>query len=142
MPATLAEMMRHVNEQVVARREWVEHDDLDALPDLLAGEVQELKEELIIASLTGDVTRVAAEIGDVLHYLLKICQQTGIEPQHALEFKLFRNARKYPDYDLSNGRKINEVQPLLKNEWARAGGDVAFSHLYLDVLAHVEGDEQ
>jgi hypothetical protein len=70
-----------------------------------------------------------------------LCADLGISPSQAFEMKALRNERKYGDWTMSNGYTRGEAVRLSKEAWEIQGGDIAFSHLYLDLLAQVEDDE-
>lgn len=105
-------------------------------------EAQELVEEIQRSLLTGEAWNVAGEIGDLYILLAQLCHDLGINPADAFEMKALRNERKYGDWTMNNGYTTNEAKRLSKESWKYSGGDVAFSHLYLDVLAQEPKNHQ
>lgn len=137
----------HTLEQL--NRQMVEHNahrkHFERTPDQLAtqivDEAQELVDELQQSMVTGEVWNVAGEIGDLYILLAQLCSDLGINPVDAFEMKALRNERKYPDYTMNNGYSPEEARRLSKESWKMMGGDIAFSHLYLDLLADVDGED-
>lgn len=129
--------IEHLNKQVVEHNGHRKH--FDRLPEELAESIVEEAQELVQAIqeslLSGDVFSVASEIGDVYILLAQLCDDIGIDPAQAIEMKMTRNERKYPDYTMNNGHSPQEARRLSKDSWKAFGGDVLFSHLYLDILA-------
>jgi NTP pyrophosphatase (non-canonical NTP hydrolase) len=107
----------------------------------IAEEAQELVTEIQTSLVTGEVFNVVGEIGDLYILLAQLCEDLGINPAEAFEMKALRNERKYGDWTMSNGYTPDEAKRLSKESWKYQGGDVMFSHLYLDLLAQVEDDE-
>lgn len=124
-------------------RQMVEHNahrkHFERTPDQLASQVveeaQELVHEIEQSMVTGEVWNVAGEIGDLYILLAQLCDDLGINPVHAFEMKALRNERKYGDWTMSNGYTRDESFAQSKEAWKYQGGDIAFSHLYLDLLA-------
>lgn len=137
--------MPHSLEQL--NRQMVEHNahrkHFERTPEEMAAaiveEAKELVEEINTSMVTGDVWNVAGEIGDLYILLAQLCHDLGIDPSHAFEMKIMRNQYKYPDYNMNNGYSKEEARRLSRETWSRYGGDVAFSHIYLDILAS-DGD--
>ena len=86
-----------------AQRDWQQFHSPKNLATALMVEAAELAE--IFQWMTqaqsrrpdeGDRQRIAAEIGDVLIYLLNISDTLGIDPLAAAAAKLELNQRKYP----------------------------------------------
>lgn len=129
--------IEHLNRQVVEHNGHRKH--FDRLPEELAGavveEAQELQQAIQESLLSGDVFNVVSEIGDVYILMAQLCSDLGIDPAQAIEMKMARNERKYPDYTMNNGYSPQEARRLSKESWKVMGGDVLFSHLYLDILA-------
>lgn len=125
-----------VSEQQENRKRWNEHDTPERVAAMLTHEAEELEQELNEAYLTGDVTAVASEIGDIGYLLLRICEMTGINLEQAIEMKCFRNAYKYADFVVGNEREYDSATRIAKEAWAAMGGDKAWSKVYLDYLAH------
>lgn len=130
-------------------RQMVEHNahrkHFERTPEEMAAsiveEAQELVQEIQTSLVTGEVFNVVGEIGDLYILLAQLCDDLGIDPAQAFEMKALRNERKYGDWTMSNGYTQDEAKRLSKESWKYIGGDVMFSHLYLDMLAEVEDDE-
>lgn len=129
--------LEKLNQQIVEHNRHRPH--FDRTPDELAGQIrdeaQELVDEIQTSLITGDVFSVVGEIGDLYILLAQLCNDLGINPVQAFEMKALRNERKYGDWTMSNGYTPSEAKKLSKESWEYQGGDVAFSHLYLDLLA-------
>lgn len=131
-------------------RQMVEHNahrkHFERAPEELATQIveeaQELVEEIQQSMVTGEVWNVAGEIGDLYILLAQLCHDLGINPVHAFEMKALRNERKYGDWTMSNGYTPDESRKISKDSWAYQGGDIAFSHLYLDLLAQDDLQEE
>lgn len=127
-------------------RQMVEHNahrkHFERTPEEMASaiveEAKELVEEINTSMVTGEVWNVAGEIGDLYILLAQLCADLGIDPTHAFEMKALRNERKYGDWTMSNGYTSQEARQISKDSWNYQGGDIAFSHLYLDLLAEDE----
>lgn len=139
--------MPHSLEQL--NKQMVEHNShrrhFERTPDEMAAAIVEEAKELVLeineSMVTGEVFNVVGEIGDLYILLGQLCHDLGINPVHAFEMKALRNERKYPDYTMNNGYSTEEAKRLSKESWKMMGGDIAFSHLYLDLLAEVEDDD-
>lgn len=108
----------------------------DQLAQQIADEALELIEEISESMVTGDVFNVVGEIGDLYVLLAQLCDDLGVNPVHAMELKILRNQYKYPDHTLNNGYSREEAVYLAKTFYKETiGGDVAFSHAYLDFLS-------
>jgi len=57
---------------------------------------QWLTEEQSNSLTAGKLAEVREEIGDVLIYLVNICDRLGIDPMQAAQDKLAKNEEKYP----------------------------------------------
>lgn len=134
--------LEQLNQQMVEHNSHRRH--FERTPEEMAAaiveEAKELVEEINTSMVTGDVVNVVGEIGDLYILLAQLCHDLGIDPSHAFEMKALRNERKYGDWTMSNGYTRGEAVSLSKKSWEMMGGDVAFSHLYLNLLAEVEDD--
>lgn len=132
--------LEQLNEQMVEHNSHRKHFDRspEELASQIAQEAQELVEEIQESLVTGDVVNVVGEIGDLYILLAQLCSDLGINPVDAFEMKILRNQYKYPDYTMNNGYSTEEAKRLSKESWKMMGGDIAFSHIYLDLLADVE----
>lgn len=138
--ATIEQIQGWVVHQNSNRELWVGHDNPEHLASMILEESQELADGIQEAMVTDEVWTVASEIGDIGYLLLKLCDQLGIDLNTAIEAKISRNSLKYPDHIMSNGRDYASARKVSKEAWEAMGGDSAFSHVYLDVLAHLEGE--
>lgn len=129
--------LEQLNKQMVEHNAHRKH--FERTPDQLATQIveeaQELVDEIQTSLVTGEVWNVAGEIGDLYILLAQLCNDLGINPVHAFEMKALRNERKYGDWTMSNGYTRDESFKQSKEAWKMQGGDEAFSHLYLDLLA-------
>jgi dCTP diphosphatase len=100
-------------------RDWGQFHSPKNLAMALSGEVGELVE--IFQWMTEDDSRrataeperakaIAAEMADVLLYLVRMADMLGIDLNEAAKFKLAFNARKYPA-DLSKGSSQKRLAP-------------------------------
>ncbi len=135
--------LEQLNQQMVEHNAHRKHFERtpEEMAAAIAEEAQELVKEIQTSLVTGEVWNVAGEIGDLYILLAQLCSDLGINPAHAFEMKALRNERKYGDWTMSNGYTRGEAVSLSKKSWEMMGGDVAFSHLYLDLLAEVEDDD-
>jgi NTP pyrophosphatase (non-canonical NTP hydrolase) len=133
--ATLESTIRSVHIQNENRRAWQNTDSPETVAKYIQEEAQELIDGIDEAMVTGDVFTVASEIGDVLFLAFRLCDMLGLNPKDVLDMKIKRNAKKYDDAICNNGYKPEEVPRIAKESWRAMGGDVAFSHVYLDFLA-------
>jgi dCTP diphosphatase len=94
------------------QREWEQFHTPKNLAMALAGEAGELIAELqwmsdaeITSALDGEQLRhrLSDEVADVLLYLLRLCDVTGIDLLAAARTKIMRNEQRYPA-DLARGR--------------------------------------
>ena len=103
--------------EFAAAREWGRFHSPKNLAMALSAESGELLE--VFQWLTEEESRGLApaaraaaeeEIADVLLYLVRLCDELGIDPLAAAERKLAENARKYPvDKARGNARKYTEL---------------------------------
>jgi len=106
-PQTLAELIEIIRE-FVKERNWDQYNlplNLAVSTSIEAGELLELFQwkthEDVEVALKDNRFReeLASEIADVLVYLLRVADTTGIDPTKAVVEKMKRNREKYPiDY--------------------------------------------
>ncbi|MHA1864607.1 MAG: nucleotide pyrophosphohydrolase [Candidatus Thorarchaeota archaeon] len=113
-PHTLEDLLRIVRE-FVKERDWDQYNlplNLVISTSIEVGELLELFQwkthEEIEEALKEDDFReaLASEIADVLVYLLRVADTTGIDPAKAVVEKMKRNREKYP-VDYWNGKAPN-----------------------------------
>lgn len=138
--SSIEQVRLYIREQNEKRQLWEGNDDPTELAQMIQEEAVELVDSINEAMVTDNVFEVASEIGDVMYLLLRLCDSIGIDPIQAAEMKVVRNAVKYPDHVMSNGRNYQEAKEASKRFWDSMGGDAAFSHAYLDHLAHTQND--
>jgi NTP pyrophosphatase (non-canonical NTP hydrolase) len=103
-PLGLAELQRRLA-RFAAARNWQPYHTPKNLVSALSVEASELVE--IFQWLTPEESarvmddpatahRVADEVGDVLAYLLQLCEVLGIDPLAALAAKIERNEQRFP----------------------------------------------
>lgn len=136
----LSHAIEQVHKQQEHRKVWQEGDDAEKIANMIATEAQELIDAVRESMLTGDVFSVASEIGDLLYLSLRFCNQVGLDPADVLDLKTKRNSMKYNDAVCNNGYKPEEATLISKEGWKYMGGDYAFSHAYLHVLADIHDD--
>jgi len=129
-------LMERIHEQNEQRALWQEHDSPEILGSMIVEEAQELQEAI---ENVGEVFEVVSEIGDVLYLVLKLCYDLGIRPEDAVQMKILRNDLKYPA-DLNSHGDYPTARQQSKDVWEALGGDVAFSHAYLELFAGI-GEE-
>ena len=129
--------LEQLNQQVVEANSHRKHFERspEDIAHSIVEEAQELVSEMRESMVTGEIWNVAGEIGDLYILLAQLCDDLGINPAHVQQMKMMRNERKYPDYTMSNGYTASEAKQLSRDSWEYQGGDVLFSHLYLDLLA-------
>ena len=101
-----------------AERDWDQFHSPKNLAMALAAESGEMLEifqwltEAQSRSLDAKTqARAAEEVADILLYLLRLCDQLGIDPVAAAGRKIEENARKYPvDKARGNARKYDELE--------------------------------
>lgn len=134
---TMSETMTRVVDQTEQKKLWKDHDSPELMVSMMKEEVVELEEAIQDSLLSGDVFNVASEIGDILYLSLKLCHILGFVPEDVVDMKIVRNDLKYPNDMNSYGDYASRRQQS-KDMWTAMGGDVAFSHAYLDVLSKDE----
>lgn len=98
-------------------RDWEQFHTPKDLALALGIEVAELQEHMLWTPGDRSLERVqerrqevAHEVGDILIYLLRFCDVTGIDPLQAATEKLELNAGKYPIHkSRGNSRKYTEL---------------------------------
>lgn len=110
--------------------------DAEAIVDMMREEFDELQDALMECFLTGDVFTFASEVGDILYLALMLCESVGLKAEEVVTMKLFRNDYKHTVFNYSNHRDMKDAAKVSREAWKYFGGDSAFSHAYLDVLAH------
>jgi len=98
-------------------RDWEQFHNPKNLAMALGVEVAELQELLMWVSGEQSLERVQEkraeienEVGDILVYLLRFCDVTGIDPLQAAEKKMKLNEEKYPvDKSRGNSKKYTEL---------------------------------
>jgi NTP pyrophosphatase (non-canonical NTP hydrolase) len=123
------------------RRTWQEGDSAEKIANYILEETAELVEAIQVSFLTGDVFSVASEIADILFLAHRLCQELGFDPADLIEMKTIRNSMKYNDAVLNNGYSPIEAALVAKKMWGAMGGDVAFSHAYLECIVVDSHDE-
>ena len=98
-------------------RDWEQFHNPKDLAVALGIEVSELQEILLWTPTTESAAKVEEkreavehEVGDILVYLLRFCDVTGIDPLEAATKKLKLNAEKYPiNKSKGNSKKYTEL---------------------------------
>jgi dCTP diphosphatase len=111
------ERLRDALRDFAAAREWDQFHSPKNLAMALSAEAGELLETFQwlteAQSRNPSVETLAAaseEIADVLLYLIRLCDQLGIDPIAAAERKMLANAAKYPvDRARGNSKKYTEL---------------------------------
>lgn len=134
----LSEALTKINNN---RERWTENDTPESALEMLKRETDEAIEQLNESYVTGDVTGLALELGDLVISLLKVQELTGIDLVAATEMKMELIAQRYSDHSMSNGQGYNEAIQRQKRIWKSMGGDQAYSHALLDALAAESPDE-
>lgn len=104
-------------DQFAEDRDWRQFHNPKDLAAALSIEVAELQELMLWTPTDQSDARVAErieevehEVGDILVYLLRFCQITGIEPLEAATRKLKLNGEKYPvEKSRGNSKKYTEL---------------------------------
>ena len=114
---TELESLREQLRDFAAARDWEQFHSPKNLAMALSVEAGELLE--IFQWLTEEQSRNPApevlaaasdEVADVLLYLIRLCDQLGIDPIAAANRKVLANARKYPaEKARGNSKKYNEL---------------------------------
>lgn len=131
----LHKALEHLEIQQQHRRVWAETDDAESVAQMIQHEALELIEAIQESFVTGDVFSVASEIADILYLAHRLCNELGFDAADLLTMKTLRNSMKYSDAVLNNGYSAEEAVRVSKEGWKAMGGDVLFSHAYLDVYA-------
>lgn len=103
--------------QFAQARDWEQFHNPKNLAMALGVEVAELQELLMWVEGEQSLERVQEkqeaienEVGDILIYLLRFCDITGIDPIQAAESKMKLNAEKYPIHkSRGNSKKYTEL---------------------------------
>ena len=98
-------------------RDWEQFHNPKDLAAALSIEVSELQEIMLWTPTDQSVQKVEEkreavehEVGDILVYLLRFCDVTGIDPIEAATKKLKLNAEKYPIHKAKgNSKKYTEL---------------------------------
>jgi dCTP diphosphatase len=98
-------------------RDWEQFHNPKDLAVALGIEVSELQEIMLWVSSENSservkekLTEVKNEVGDIMIYLLRFCDVTGIDPIEAVTEKLKLNAEKYPIHkSKGNSKKYTEL---------------------------------
>lgn len=114
---TELERLRESLRTFAAERDWGQFHSPKNLSMALAAEAGELLEifqwltEAQSRSLPDEARAAAAdEIADVLLYLVRLCDEMGVDPIAAAQRKLVANAAKYPvDKARGNSRKYTDL---------------------------------
>ena len=114
---TELESLREQLRDFAAARDWEQFHSPKNLAMALSVEAGELLE--IFQWLTEEQSRNPApevlaaasdEVADVLLYLIRLCDQLGVDPIVAANRKVLANARKYPaEKARGNSKKHNEL---------------------------------
>ena len=137
----MTEMTKRVAAQTEQKALWKDKDDPEKVVEMLAEETEELRQAVQESMITGDVFNVASEIGDVLYLALKFCSLVGLSPEDVVQLKILRNDLKYPN-DLNSHGNYESQRGVSKDLWTAMGGDVAFSHAYLDVFSNMDEEKE
>lgn len=98
-------------------RDWKQFHNPKDLAIALGIEVSELQELMLWVSTEKSAERVKErmaevehEVGDILIYLLRFCEVTGIDPIKVAQEKMKLNAEKYPvEKSRGNSKKYTEL---------------------------------
>lgn len=156
-------LSKHTEEEVISqnrrRKHWTENDTPETVRGQILEEHQEMREALDLIYLGDSATNLLAEASDVLYLdvkyrdiggeqcdevdqavleALEFCHVADVDPNVVVQFKLWRNAMKYDDYVQNNGFNPKEARQINKKSWILMGGDIAFSHAYLEIFGGVE----
>jgi NTP pyrophosphatase (non-canonical NTP hydrolase) len=109
--------LRDALRDFAAAREWDQFHSPKNLAMALSAEAGELLEtfqwltEAQSRNLSPEALAAAGEeIADVLLYLIRLCDQLGIDPIAAADHKMLANAAKYPvDKARGNSKKYTEL---------------------------------
>lgn len=130
--------IEHLNQQIVEHNTHRRH--FDRTPLQLAEQIKQEAIELLLETIesyaTNEPMTIIGEIGDLYILLAQYCDDLGINPADAIDYKMKRNEYKYPDHTMNNGYSREEAIYLSKRFYAEViGGDHTFSHAYLEFLA-------
>lgn len=104
-PLDVAGLQRRLAEFAAARA-WQPYHTPKNLASALSVEASELleifqwltpEESARVMDDDGTAARVRDEVADVLAYLLQFCEVLGIDPLAALDAKIDRNERRFPE---------------------------------------------
>ena len=112
----LQDLIAKIN-QFSRDRDWEQFHNPKDLAIALGIEVSELQELMLWVSTEKSAERVKErrtevenEVGDILIYLLRFCEVTGIDPLKAAQEKMKLNAEKYPvEKSRGNSKKYTEL---------------------------------
>ncbi len=98
-------------------RDWEQFHNPKDLAAALSIEASELQEIMLWTPTEKAAEKVEAkreevenEVGDILVYLLRFCEMTGIDPIEATRRKMKLNAEKYPIHkSRGNSKKYTEL---------------------------------
>jgi NTP pyrophosphatase (non-canonical NTP hydrolase) len=102
--------------QFIKERDWEQFHSPKNLVMALNVEVAEIMEHFMWLTTAESrqlppekMAKVKDEIGDVLVYLIRLCDELGIDPIQAAHDKMVKNAKKYPvEKAKGNARKYTE----------------------------------
>ena len=104
-PLDVAGLQRRLAEFAAARA-WQQYHTPKNLASALSVEASELleifqwltpEESARVMDDHGTAARVRDEVADVLAYLLQFCEVLGVDPLAALDAKIDRNERRFPE---------------------------------------------
>lgn len=154
-----AENTQYIHQQNENRLLWKDHDTPEQLRQMIFAEKIEWDVQYRECFVTDDLTALVLEGGDVLYLcaryrnkygdlpsdtyaieqtVIEQLRELGIDPDDAVDAKIIRNAQKYPDHIMSNGRHYEAAIAVCKQMWKAMGGDVAWSTVYLELLAVIK----
>jgi len=131
MERDIVTLMGRIAAQSTKKTLWSDHDGPYEIAQMIGDEHRELVEAI---EHDGGPFEVGSEIGDVLYLALKLCAELGFNPADLIEMKLLRNDMKYPTDQQSHG-EYGQARIEAKQFWQAMGGDIAFSHAYLNASA-------
>ena len=111
---------KELSQRVIKQNEEIllfSQDTPEGIAEMIIEEAEELREELAQIFVTGQVWKLAGEIGDVLYLLIRMGELSEIDPLDALELKIDRNYEKY----------VGQTDKLeARRKWSEQGGDDEF----------------
>lgn len=120
VPKTMPALARALEISKRAAGEGFEWPDLKAVFDKLEEEVGELREEL----LSGNETRIAEEIGDLLFTVVNVARWTNVEPEDALRVMMERFTSRFKRIEQEAGAAGRSLADMTIEEmdqvWDRA----------------------